>query len=99
MWSVDRRRTTNQYFLAIVIIVSIPAISPLPSWSAIAPLVFVLVVGMAKEAFEDIKRRKSDALANSLEYQVQVALQAHYRMVTRQVGSGPSSLDILLSVR
>ncbi len=47
------RRVTNIYFLCIVIITLIPAISPLTPWTSIAPLAFVLGVTALKEGYED----------------------------------------------
>lgn len=44
---------------------SIPLISPLKPYSAIAPLIFVLTLSMVREGFEDYKRWKSDQADNS----------------------------------
>lgn len=44
---------------------SIPLISPLKPFSAIAPLIFVLTLSMVREGFEDYKRWKSDQADNS----------------------------------
>ena len=54
------RRVANFYFLVIAMIQLIPGISPINPASSILPLVFVLGVTAIKEAFEDVKRRKSD---------------------------------------
>ena len=51
-------RMSNLYFLIVTILQSIPAISPLKAYTAIVPLSFVLIIGMAKEAIEDIIRYK-----------------------------------------
>lgn len=59
------RRYANLYFLACAIMQSIPLISPLSPLSAVLPLVFVISLSMAREAFEDYKRYKSDKAANS----------------------------------
>jgi phospholipid-transporting ATPase len=48
------RRMTNVYFLIIVVITLIPAISPLNPWTSILPLAFVLGITAVKEAYEDI---------------------------------------------
>lgn len=48
------RRMTNCYFLMIVIITFIPAISPLTPWTSVLPLAFVLGVTALKEGYEDI---------------------------------------------
>ena len=42
-------RYANIYFLCIAIIQSIPVLSPLSPFSAIAPLVFVLGLSMGRE--------------------------------------------------
>lgn len=47
------RRMTNVYFLLIVCITLIPAISPLNPWTSILPLAFVLGVAAIKEGYED----------------------------------------------
>ena len=47
------RRMTNIYFLMIVCITLIPAISPLNPWTSILPLAFVLGVTAIKEGYED----------------------------------------------
>lgn len=54
------KRYANFYFLACAILQCIPIISPLSPFSAVAPLVFVLALSMAREGFEDYKRYKSD---------------------------------------
>ena len=50
----------------IAIIQSIPDISPLNPFSAIAPLVFVLGLSMIREAVEDYNRHKSDWEVNAM---------------------------------
>lgn len=50
------KRYANIYFLFIAILQSIPTISPLTPFSAIAPLIFVLGVSMMREAAEDYER-------------------------------------------
>ena len=53
-------RLSNCYFLFVTILQSIPAVSPLSPLTAIFPLMFVLSISMAREAFEDYNRYKSD---------------------------------------
>jgi hypothetical protein len=53
-------RFSNVYFLFVTILQSIPIVSPLHPITAINPLVFVLVLSMAREGFEDYHRYKSD---------------------------------------
>jgi hypothetical protein len=50
------RRITNIYFLVIVIISFIPAISPFSGVTSLLPLVFVLGVSAIKDGFEDYVR-------------------------------------------
>mmetsp|Transcript_3583 Transcript_3583/g.12643 ORF Transcript_3583/g.12643 Transcript_3583/m.12643 type:complete len:1084 (-) Transcript_3583:57-3308(-) len=64
------RRMTNVYFLIIVIITLIPAISPLTPWTSIMPLTFVLGVTAIKEGYEDFQRFKADATVNYKKYSV-----------------------------
>lgn len=59
------RRYANIYFLAVAILQSIPAISPLSPISSWAPLIFVISLSIVREAFEDLARYKSDLETNS----------------------------------
>ncbi len=54
------KRIANIYFLVIMILQSIPDISPLNPISAIAPFVFVISVSMTREGCEDCKRYRAD---------------------------------------
>jgi phospholipid-transporting ATPase len=62
---IQFRRVANIYFLVTAILQSIPQISPLHPFSAIAPLVFVLGVSMIREGIEDYLRYRSDKEVNS----------------------------------
>eukprot|EP00831_Metopus_contortus_P067701 TRINITY_DN6042_c0_g1_i4.p1 TRINITY_DN6042_c0_g1~~TRINITY_DN6042_c0_g1_i4.p1 ORF type:complete len:529 (+),score=76.20 TRINITY_DN6042_c0_g1_i4:235-1821(+) len=57
-------RLANIYFLVTAIVQSISIISPLHPVSAIAPLVFVLLVSMAREGIEDFRRYQEDKKIN-----------------------------------
>ncbi|CAG9335514.1 unnamed protein product [Blepharisma stoltei] len=59
------KRLPNVYFLIIVILQSIPQITPLRSWSGLVAVVFILAVSMIREGFEDYLRYKSDKETNS----------------------------------
>eukprot|EP01114_Cavostelium_apophysatum_P004419 TRINITY_DN1464_c0_g1_i1.p1 TRINITY_DN1464_c0_g1~~TRINITY_DN1464_c0_g1_i1.p1 ORF type:complete len:1137 (+),score=375.62 TRINITY_DN1464_c0_g1_i1:221-3631(+) len=59
------RRVTNMYFLLIVIIVSIPQVSPIVPWTSIAALVFVLLVAAINDGYQDWKRYKADVKVNN----------------------------------
>lgn len=50
------KRVANIYFLLTAIIQSIPNISPISPFTAIAPLILVLIIAMIKEAIEDYVR-------------------------------------------
>jgi magnesium-transporting ATPase (P-type) len=58
------KRYANIYFLIIAVLQSIPSISPMNPSTAIAPLVFVLMVSMIREGFEDYDRHQSDEKEN-----------------------------------
>lgn len=60
------KKVANIYFLTTAVLQSIPQISPLTPFSAIAPLVFVLSVAMIREGVEDYFRYKSDKEVNSI---------------------------------
>ncbi len=48
------------YFLIIVILMQIPDLSPLGSFTTLMALCFVLIVSLVKSGFEDYKRHVSD---------------------------------------
>lgn len=62
----------NMYFLLVALSQAIPALRIGYLSTYVAPLAFVLVVTMGKEAWDDIERRKRDTEANSEEYKVLV---------------------------
>ena len=65
-------RVSNIYFLVTTILVCIPAFSPLPPYSSIGPLTFVLGMSMLREAYEDFV---SKPLANeSLNYRKDIEM-------------------------
>lgn len=49
---VQFKRLANVYFLVTAVLQFIPAISPLSPVSAVAPLIFVLVVSLLRAAVE-----------------------------------------------
>ncbi|KAJ4973240.1 hypothetical protein NE237_006414 [Protea cynaroides] len=63
------RRVANIYFL-VVACVSFTPLAPYQAGSVVLPLVLVIGVSMAKEAVEDLRRRKQDREANNREVQV-----------------------------
>jgi phospholipid-translocating ATPase len=58
------RRLANVYFLIIAVMQSIPAISPLTPITAIAPLVCVVFLSMARDGIENYNRYLSDKVVN-----------------------------------
>lgn len=64
------KRYANIYFLVSAIMQSIPLISPLTPFSAVAPLIFVISLSMIREGYEDVQRYKSDKQSNSSKTQV-----------------------------
>lgn len=60
----------NLYFLLVALSQAIPALRIGYLSSYIVPLAFVLTVTMAKEAWDDILRRRRDSEANSEQYEV-----------------------------
>jgi hypothetical protein len=59
------KRYANIYFLVSALMQCIPLISPLEPFSAIAPLIIVIGLSMAREGYEDIKRHRNDTKSNS----------------------------------
>ncbi|KAK4127498.1 phospholipid-translocating P-type ATPase [Parathielavia appendiculata] len=60
----------NMYFLLVALSQAIPPIRIGYLSTYIAPLAFVLVITLGKEAYDDIERRRRDNEANSEEYTV-----------------------------
>ncbi|KAI1404507.1 phospholipid-translocating P-type ATPase [Hypoxylon fuscum] len=60
----------NMYFLLVALSQAIPALRIGYLSTYVAPLAFVLVITMGKEAYDDIERRRRDNEANSEEYTV-----------------------------
>eukprot|EP00731_Ephydatia_muelleri_P016102 Em0009g526a len=58
-------RVANVYFLILVILQSIPQLSSVPVYSTLVPLLLVLAVTAIKDAFDDIKRHRSDYHVNN----------------------------------
>lgn len=70
------RRTANQYFLFISILMMLGTYtdlfySPLTPFSTIAPLSLILALTMGKEGVEDLKRHKSDEKVNNAKARVE----------------------------
>lgn len=59
------KRYANIYFLVTAIVQSISIISPLNPITAIAPFLFIMLISLIKEGFEDYSRHKSDIQVNA----------------------------------
>ncbi|KAI2779583.1 phospholipid-translocating P-type ATPase [Daldinia loculata] len=75
----------NMYFLLVALSQAIPALRIGYLSTYVAPLAFVLVITMGKEAYDDIERRRRDNEANSEEYVVlQFGEPGHQNLVSRR---------------
>ncbi|XP_042123484.2 phospholipid-transporting ATPase IK isoform X4 [Peromyscus maniculatus bairdii] len=63
-------RTSNLYFLLIIILQSIPEISTLPWFTLFAPLVCLLVIRATRDLVDDIGRHRSDKIVNNRPCQI-----------------------------
>ncbi|KAI1139069.1 phospholipid-translocating P-type ATPase [Hypoxylon sp. FL0543] len=83
----------NMYFLLVALSQAIPALRIGYLSTYVAPLAFVLVITMGKEAYDDIERRRRDSEANSEEYTVlQFGEPRHHGMALRRAKNiGPKS--------
>ncbi|XP_042307205.1 phospholipid-transporting ATPase ID-like isoform X2 [Sceloporus undulatus] len=59
------QRIANAYFLFLLILQLIPAISSLSWFTTVVPLVLVLAVSAAKDAIDDVNRHQSDKQVNN----------------------------------
>ncbi|KAF7663742.1 hypothetical protein LDENG_00202030 [Lucifuga dentata] len=64
------QRVANAYFVVLLILQLIPAISSLSWFTTIVPLVLVLVITAVKDAADDFFRHKSDQQVNNRQSQV-----------------------------
>lgn len=80
----------NLYFLLVALSQIIPSLRIGYLSTYVAPLVFVLMITLGKEALDDIGRRRRDAEANKEEYSVlrlQDTMQRRPNQLTRKMGS------------
>ena len=64
------RRLSNVYFLGILVSQFIPILQVWDPWADMGPFLFVVSVGMIREAVEDIFRHISDKYTNATPVQV-----------------------------
>ncbi|KAI1283684.1 phospholipid-translocating P-type ATPase [Xylaria sp. FL0933] len=94
----------NLYFLLVALSQAIPALRIGYLSTYIAPLAFVLVITMGKEAYDDIERRRRDNEANSEAYTVLslgglTQSSAHRRSANRHMSSSLRTPNRSLFVR
>eukprot|EP00658_Telonema_sp_P-2_P085471 TRINITY_DN9751_c0_g1_i5.p1 TRINITY_DN9751_c0_g1~~TRINITY_DN9751_c0_g1_i5.p1 ORF type:complete len:1512 (-),score=515.35 TRINITY_DN9751_c0_g1_i5:306-4841(-) len=81
------QRVANIYFLVIVIISFIPALSPQTPITSLAPLVLVLALQAVKDGLEDLKRHRSDdADNNSPATVIRDGVEMHIKRMEVRVG-------------
>ncbi|KAJ8287108.1 hypothetical protein GJAV_G00047750 [Gymnothorax javanicus] len=64
------QRLANAYFIFLLILQAIPAISSLSWYTTVVPLALVLSITAAKDASDDINRHKSDKQVNNRKVEV-----------------------------
>lgn len=79
-------RVANFYFLLVIILQFIPAISNVSPWIAMMPLTVIVVATAIKDAFEDWKRHKSD---NKVNYSMARVLRRAHSPITPVEYSNP----------
>lgn len=62
------------YFLITAILCFIPNFSPLPGFSALVPLAFVLFMSMMREAYEDLVRNHFNNLFRKGEEMIELLI-------------------------
>jgi len=59
------KRVANIYFLFIAILYCFDDVTPVSPWSAIIPLIFVLMLSLIREGVENHSKTKHDSATNS----------------------------------
>ncbi|KAM8925890.1 phospholipid-transporting ATPase IK isoform 2-T2 [Lycaon pictus] len=65
-------RTSNLYFLFIIVLQGFPEISTLPWFTLFAPLLCLLIIRAARDLVDDIGRHRSDRIVNNRPCQILV---------------------------
>lgn len=60
-------KLANAYFLLVSILQMVPGLSPTGSYTTIAPLLVFVMISMAKEGYDDVRRYKLDQVENNNE--------------------------------
>ncbi|KAF7929766.1 hypothetical protein BELL_0037g00080 [Botrytis elliptica] len=58
-------KLANAYFLLVSILQMVPGLSPTGSYTTIAPLLVFVMISMAKEGYDDVRRYKLDQVENN----------------------------------
>jgi len=74
-------KLANFYFLTIAILQMIPGLSTTGTYTTIIPLIFFVMIAMAKEGYDDFRRYRLDKLENNQEIEV---LHAYQSMTTTE---------------
>ncbi|KAL3303085.1 phospholipid-translocating p-type atpase [Colletotrichum asianum] len=92
----------NMYFLLVALSQAIPALRIGYLSTYIAPLAFVLMITMGKEAYDDIERRRRDNEANAEEYTIltfdepgrgMASRRSHKRLKSDSMRRGKNSVN------
>lgn len=95
-------KLANAYFLLVSILQMIPGLSPVGSYTTIAPLLVFIAISMGKEGWDDVRRYKLDQVENNKETLVLSARQDFPRRNTSLVPNSSSrggGLKKVLSTR
>ncbi|GAB7345624.1 hypothetical protein MBLNU457_3920t1 [Dothideomycetes sp. NU457] len=74
-------KLANFYFLTIAILQMIPGLSTTGTYTTIIPLSFFVMIAMAKEGYDDLRRYRLDKIENNQEIEV---LHAYQPMTTTE---------------
>jgi phospholipid-translocating ATPase len=72
-------KLANAYFLLVSILQMVPGLSPVGSYTTIAPLLAFVAISMAKEGYDDWRRTNADKVENNTETLVLNAYQGSPR--------------------
>lgn len=60
-------KLANAYFLLVSVLQMVPGLSPVGSYTTIAPLLVFIAISMGKEGWDDVRRYKLDKIENNTE--------------------------------
>ena len=82
-------KLANFYFLCVSILQMIPGLSTTGTYTTIVPLAFFVVISMAKEGYDDLRRYKLDKAENR---KTALVLRGHIFSATTTDNSNPSTV-------